>query len=104
MLIDLIQLLKVIYFIALKAEVATLDINKLVNVPTSLNSLNTKVDNLNVGKSKTVPIDLKKLSDEVSKKVVKNVKFIKLNTKENNLEKNLPGVNYFNSHKSMQHR
>ena len=104
MLIDLIQLLKVIYFIALKAEVATLDINKLVNVPTSLNSLNTKVDDLNVGKSKTVPIDLKKLSDEVSKKVVKNVKFIKLNTKENNLEKNLPGVNYFNSHKSMQHR
>ena len=31
-------------FIALKAEVDKLDINKLVNVPTSLNNLKTKVD------------------------------------------------------------
>ena len=30
--------------IALKAEVDKLDINKLVNVPTSLNNLKTKVD------------------------------------------------------------
>ena len=74
MLIHLIQLLKVIYFIALKAEIATLDINKLVNVPTSLKSLNTKADDLDVGKLKTVPIDLKTLSNVVSKEVGKKRK------------------------------
>ena len=37
-------------FIALKAEVDKLDINKFVNVPTSLNNSNTKVDDLNVSK------------------------------------------------------
>ena len=31
-------------FIALKAEVDKLDINKLVNIPISLNNLKTKVD------------------------------------------------------------
>ena len=40
--------------IALKAEVDKLDINKLVNVPTSLNNLKTKVDDLDVGKLKTI--------------------------------------------------
>ena len=45
-------------FIALKAEVDKLDINKLINIPTSLNNLRTKVDNLDVGKLKTVPVDL----------------------------------------------
>ena len=33
------------YFIELKAEVKKLDINKLTNVPTSLNNLKTEVDN-----------------------------------------------------------
>ena len=47
-------------FIALKAEVQKLDIRKLVNVPTSLNTLKTKVDDLCVGKFKTVSVDLKK--------------------------------------------
>ena len=37
-------------FIALKAEVNKLDINKRVNVPISLNNLKTKVDYLDVGK------------------------------------------------------
>ena len=46
-------------FITLKAEVGELDINKLVNVPTSLNNLKTKVDELNVGRLKTVPVNLK---------------------------------------------
>ena len=46
-------------FIALKAEVDKLNINKLANVPTSLNNLKTKVDDLDVGKLKTVPVDLK---------------------------------------------
>ena len=43
LLIHLIQLLKK-DFIALKAETDKLDIDKLVNVPTSLNDLKTKVD------------------------------------------------------------
>ena len=48
MLIHLIKLLKKILF-ALKTEVGKLGINKLVNVPTSLNNLKTKVDDLDVG-------------------------------------------------------
>ena len=33
---------------------------KLVNVPTHLNNLETKIDDLDIGKLKTVPPDLKK--------------------------------------------
>ena len=55
------------YFIALKAEVDKLDINKLVNVPTSLNNLETKVDDLNVDKLKPFPVYLRKLRDVVNK-------------------------------------
>ena len=36
-------------FIDLKAEIYKLDINKLNNVPTSLNNLKTKVDDSDVG-------------------------------------------------------
>ena len=75
-------------FIALKAEVDKLDINKSVNVPSILNNLETKVDNLDAGQSKTVPRDLKKLSDIVANEVVKNTKFNILKTKINSLEKN----------------
>ena len=42
------------HFIALKAGVDELDINK--PVPTSLNNLKAKVDDLDVGKLKTVPV------------------------------------------------
>ena len=73
----------------MKAEVDKLDINKLVNVKTSLNNLKTKVDDLDVGKLKTVPIDLKKLSDDVVDELVKNTKF---NTKVKSLEKKFPDV------------
>ena len=73
----------------MKAEVDKLDINKLVNVPTSLNNLKTKVDDLDVGKLKTVPVDLKKLSDVVDNEVAKNKKFNTLKTKVNNLEKKI---------------
>ena len=41
-------------FIALKAEVDKLNIDKSVNVPTSLNNSKTKVDDLDIGKLKTV--------------------------------------------------
>ena len=64
-------------FIALKAD--KLDINKLTNVPTSLNNLKAKVDYLDVGKLK-VAFDLKKLSDVVDNEVVKNAKFNTLKT------------------------
>ena len=70
-------------FIALKAVVHNLDINKLVNVPISLDNLKNK-DDLHVGKLKSVPVDLRKLSDVVDNKVLKKTKFNKLNTKVNN--------------------
>ena len=59
-LIHLIQLLKK-DFIVLKAEVGKLDIDEVTNLPTSLNSLKTKVDDLDVRKSKTVTVDLKQM-------------------------------------------
>ena len=53
-------------FITLNAEVDNnnkLDFKKLVNIPTILNNLETKLDDLDVDKVKTVPTGLKKLSD-----------------------------------------
>ena len=44
-------------YIALRAEVEKLDINKLVDIPTSSNNLETNVDGLHVGKFKTVLVD-----------------------------------------------
>ena len=58
----------------MKAEVYKLDINKLVNVPTSFNNLKTKVDDLDLGKLKTVPVELEKLSDVVNQEVVRTQK------------------------------
>ena len=52
-------------FIALKSQVDKLDINKLVNIPISLNNLETKVDDVDVSKLKTVPVNLIKLRDAV---------------------------------------
>ena len=48
------------YNIALKAEVDKLDINQLINVPTSSNNLNTNVHDLDVGQLKSVPGEFKK--------------------------------------------
>ena len=48
-------------FIALKADVDKLDIDKSVNVPTSLNNSKTKVDDLDIGKLKTVSWRLEKI-------------------------------------------
>ena len=55
----------------MKADVYKLEINKLVNVPTSLNNLKTKLDDLDVGELNTVCIVLKKISDVVKNEVVK---------------------------------
>ena len=68
----------------MKAEIDKLDINKLINVWTSLNDLKTKVDDLDIRKLKTVPIDLKKVSDTVDNEVIKNAK---LNTPKTKVEK-----------------
>ena len=64
----------------MKADIDKVDINKLVNVRTSLNNLKTKVDDLYVGKLKTV---FAKINDVVDKKVVKDKKFNTLQTKVN---------------------
>ena len=77
-------------FIALKAKVDKLDINKFANVPTTLNNLKTKANDLDVGKLKIVPVDLKILIDVVNNKVVENTKFNTLKVKINTLEKKIP--------------
>ena len=74
----------------MEAEVDKLNINKLTNVPTSLNNLKAKTNDLDGSKLKTVLLDSKKLSDVVDNEVVKNTKFITLKTKVNNLEKESP--------------
>ena len=48
-------------FVALKAKVDKLNIDKLTNVPTSLYNLKAKVDGLDIDKLKNPPVDLKKL-------------------------------------------
>ena len=73
----------------MKAEVDKLDINNVINIPTSLNNLITKIGDLDIGKLKTVPLDLKKFSDVVDNEMVKNTKFNTLKTKVNNLEKKI---------------
>ena len=61
-------------FTTLKTEIDILTINKRVNISTSLNNFETKVDDLNVGKLKAVPVDLNKLSDVADSEFVKNTK------------------------------
>ena len=64
-----------IHLIALKAELGKLNINKLVNDPTSFNNFFKKVNHLDVGKLKNVSLDLKKLNDAEDKEVAKHTKF-----------------------------
>ena len=82
--VDTCDLAAIKDFIAIKNEVDKLNIIKLVNVPTCVNILKTKVDDLDVGELKTVPIDLKKLS---GKKVAKITKFSTLERKVNKSDK-----------------
>ena len=55
----------------LKSDVDELDINKLKNVPSCLDSLKSKVDKLDAGKLLPVPTHLTKLSDVVKNEVGK---------------------------------
>ena len=59
----------------------------MVNIPTSISNLKTKVDEVDVGKSKTFSLDLEKLRDVVDNEVIKNTKFKTIKTKVNNSEK-----------------
>ena len=77
-------------FIALKDEINKLDINKLVNVPTTLINFKTNTEDIDIGKLKNVPVDLKKINDVVDNEAVKNTKFNTLKTKVNSLEKKPP--------------
>ena len=89
----------------MKVEVDKLDINKLTNVPTSLNNLKTKVDDLDIGKLKTVPVVLKKLGDVIDIEAVKKTKFNTVKTKVNSLKKKfldgntLIDINQYNTDK-----
>ena len=67
----------------------------MVNVPTVLHNLKTKVNNLDVGKLKTVPVVLQKLSDVVDKENVKNTKINTLKTKASNSDNKIPGATTF---------
>ena len=70
----------------MKTEPEKLDINKLVNVPTSLSNLETKVDGLDVGKLKTII----KVSNVVDQQLVENLNLNTVKTKVNNLDKKIP--------------
>ena len=86
-------------------KVDKLDLNKLVNVLTSLDNLKTKVDELDVRKLKTIPMNFKKLNNVVTKEVVKKTVYNKLNTKINYLENKISDAstlfqsNQYNVHK-----
>ena len=54
--IDISDLTAKKYFIALKAEVDKLNINKMTNLSTGLNKLKSKVDDLDVGELKMVSV------------------------------------------------
>ena len=61
----------------------------MVNVPTNLINLKTKVNYLDVGKPKTVPADMKKISEVVNKQVAQNTKVNTIKTKVNDLDKKI---------------
>ena len=77
-------------FLASKYVVYKLDINKLINLPTSLNDLKTNVDNLDVVQLKTTPAVFRKFSHVVDNEVVKDIIFNTIKTKRNSLEKEIP--------------
>ena len=70
---------------SLKSEADKLDINKLRNVPSYLNSFRNKEDKLDIDKLVPVPVDLSKLSDVVKNGVVKKM-YIMLRSKVLNIK------------------
>ena len=68
-------------------NVAKLDTDKMENVPTNSNNLESKVDKLDIDKLVPVPVDLSKLSDLVKSSVVKKDVY---NAKMKNIEDKIP--------------
>ena len=66
-----------------------LDIDKLKNLPSNLNNLESKVDKLDVNKLVPVPVDLSKLSDVVKNNVVKKDVY---NAKIKNIEDKISNI------------
>ena len=64
-----------------------INIDKLKNVPTNLNNLESKVDNLDVHKIVPAPVDISKVSDLVKNVVKKDV----YNVKIKKIEDKIPG-------------
>ena len=64
-----------------------ININKLKNVPTNINNLESKVDNLDVDKIVPAPVDISKVSDLVKNVVKKDV----YNVKIKKIEDKIPG-------------
>ena len=62
----------------MKSNVDELDIDKLKNVPSGLNSLESIVDKLDVNKLVPVPTVLSKLNDVVKNEVVKKTVYDEL--------------------------
>ena len=55
-----------------------LDTDELKNIPSGLNSLNSKAEKLDVDKLETTPADLRKLSNVVKNDVVKKTEYDEL--------------------------
>ena len=68
-------------------NVAKLDTDKMKNVPTNSNNLESKVDKLDIDKLLPVLVDLSKLSDLVKSSVVKKDVY---NAKMKNIEDKIP--------------
>ena len=75
-----------------KLKAYKLNIHKLVNAPTSLNNLKTKVEDLDLCKLETALVALQKLNDAVDFEVVKSTELNILTMNVNNLDKKIPGA------------
>ena len=71
--VDTSSFARKVYLTSWKSNVYKLDIDKLKNLSSSLNSLNSKVDKLGIDKLVTVLVNLSKLNDIVKNDVVKKM-------------------------------
>ena len=69
--VDALDFAKKANLVDLKSDVDKLDIDKLKNVPSSLNNFKSKADKFDVDKIVPLPVDLSKLSDAVKNDVVR---------------------------------
>ena len=70
----------------LKPEVDKLDIDKLENVPSGLNTLKSKIDELDISKLKITPSDFSKVSNPLKNEVVKKSEYDELIKKVNAID------------------